>query len=460
MCKKTLLLFLILIATKALQAQQYGLGLSVNDFKWRNIRVFKPYFYYQSKSAKEFSQFSFNRYYNIKGTRIDTITSTVETFREKYKYLLLNLGYTKNYQIASFYQSRLKLWAGYDIELHWYSDYEYTLDNIGYNHEKHGLSNSIAPVLKVSYSSSPRWAFDLGIKQSSPIQINSYGRVYYEALNDFWPPLWADDINSTTYNKISRPFFQLSARYTLSKKRDTLVIDKKQKPSNIYYGFGGLLMYNNIPEYYYLTNHTIDAFGNSDYIQGQKFNFVINVYKLSNYRKTLQEFYVGKLYSEAKMTQHVYYADKPKQLATRHYYKGGSIGYNHYRRCNRLSNRYIDIYTGFNFELSYVSNKLYSPDTLQYTIKNTNMIGRIYPSAIALWKWSERLSLEARITPHIARGTMLQSNYVAGSADPNYGRKTTIYPYGIFSSFLNYNLGLRYSLKVIKPKRVSKQGKK
>jgi hypothetical protein len=90
-------------------------------------------------------------------------------------------------------------------------------------------------------------------------------------------------------------------------------------------------------------------------------------------------------------------------------------------------------------------------------VSSVNVIGRIYPSITGLWKWSERFSLETRITPNIGRGFGWEKNYVGGRNDPHYGSETYRYPTNQWSPFANFHLGIKYSSKVIKPKRKRKK---
>jgi hypothetical protein len=173
----------------------------------------------------------------------------------------------------------------------------------------------------------------------------------------------------------------------------------------------------------------------------------------------LEEVYLGKFISgKGEIVYEAYIAkDTVSQFIAFQNYSGGSLGYSRYKRINKISNRIVDFYLGTNSELAFLRENAKPLFNDGYNLSRSKFDFRIFASATALWKCSERFYIETRWTPHLGQSFIIENRNGDGVFDPNYGGKTSVYffthPIILDPSF---QIGIRYVTKVDKPKKVKK----
>ncbi len=445
-------------------AQQRGIGLTYDFSTRRVLKHIKPYYFKQYKQGKRFNEWYFHSYHKLRETAMDSATiyntnntSHKEAYTLTKKYDDFRIGHTRNIRVGSFLNHKLNLWLGLRFRVSYSRSLLIPTENKGHLSKIHSVLMGVSANTTVSYQATPRLFFGLSMQPSSSYFF-SYGYRYFEHLN--FPIInsnsWHPDIRIATYWKAIPFTYNLSARYTIKQKEEPTVVIPL-KPSKTYTGFGINANLNA-----YVIDVHYDSFDWSTVYPGNapwKIDYGINVFRIKNDRKRFEELYLGKFFAEKGNIIYTAYIAKDtinQFLANRNYF-GGSLGYSRYNKIKKISNRIVDFYVGTNTELAFLKENAKPSSNKGYNLSRTKFDFRIFASATALWKCSERFYIETRWRPHLAQSFIIEHSKGDGVFDPNYGGKTNSYffthPRILDPSF---QLGIRYVTKVDKPKKVKK----
>jgi hypothetical protein len=456
--------FLICFFSFYSHAQQLGVGLQYDlPSTLKNIR---PFLFRQYKQGKRYNEWYFRSYDKLRETNIDSAwvyDANNKPYKEPYfrkrKYDDFKIGHTRNIRVGSFYNNKLSLWLGIHMDIYLSRALYIPTENIGYLSKFYSASVGFRGQVAAQYQIIPRLTLGLSASPSS-LYVFQRGQRYSEILNSPFniPNDWVPEISLGTQWGLKSISYNVNLRYALKQKEVLPVISPK--PSKSYYGFGinGSLNPNKINIHYDFGDWYFPR--KFDPYSFWSFGYGINAFRIKNDRKRFEELYLGKFFSrKGKIVYSSYIAkDTIGEFDANRNYFGASLGYSRYNKIKKISNRIVDCYVGTNTELAFLKENAKPLSSNGYNLSRTKFDFRIFASATALWKCSERFYIETRWTPHLSQSFILEYKKGDSPLDPTYGGKTSAFfftqPFLFDPAF---QVGIRYVTKVVKPKKKRKK---